>query len=72
MPVLDGISATRRLRAADYEHPIVALTASAMDSDRVRCLEAGCDEFAVKPIDRVALLATIERVLRASPMRPGA
>jgi signal transduction histidine kinase/ActR/RegA family two-component response regulator len=57
MPVLDGCSATVRLRAMGVGTPILALTANAFDGDRERCLEAGCDAFLSKPIDRKDLLA---------------
>jgi len=54
MPVMDGLTATRTLRAAGYASPIVALTANVMHSDVASCREAGCDDVLAKPIDREA------------------
>ncbi len=61
MPIMDGFEATRALRKAGCQTAIVAITASAFNHDRDRCLEAGCDDFLPKPIDRGHLIETIFR-----------
>ncbi len=65
LPVLDGWEATRQLKAdvAMQHIPIIALTAHAMMGDRERALEAGCDEYATKPVDVPELLEKINSVL---------
>ena len=66
LPVKDGWTAVREARAdMDISDiPIIALTAHAMDSDRNTALDAGCDEYATKPIDFPELLDKIQRLIR--------
>ncbi len=64
MPIVDGYEATARLRAAGYKWPIIALTAHATPADRQRCLDAGCDDFATKPIAPRDLIALCDRIVR--------
>ncbi len=65
LPGLDGWEVTRRLKADPTAGglPVIALTAHAMIGDRERALEAGCDEFEIKPVEFPRLLAKIEALL---------
>ena len=78
MPEMDGYEATRLVRRVEGPHrhtPIIAITASAMASDRERCLSSGMDDFLSKPVNPVDLLALLPqwvRTLAPSPAAPPA
>lgn len=63
LPVMDGWTVARTLRAQPNPIPIIALTAHAMVGDRARALEAGCDEYHPKPVDLTLLLQQVDEVL---------
>ncbi|MFT6051913.1 MAG: two-component system cell cycle response regulator DivK [Halioglobus sp.] len=67
LPVLDGWTAVRQAREDDQiKHiPIIALTAHAMESDRLNALDAGCNDYATKPVDFPGLLIKINKLTRS-------
>ena len=66
LPVLDGWGATRQIKAdpSTQSIPLIALTAHAMAGDRDRALEAGCDDYDIKPIELARLLSKMDRLLQ--------
>ncbi len=76
MPEMDGYEVARAIRAEEQQTglprlPIIALTANAFNSDRQRCLEAGCDHFLSKPVSKADILAAVER-MASQPLRNAA
>ena len=69
MPVMDGFTATLKLRAGGYRGPIIALTANAMERDRDKCMNAGCNDFVTKPIQVEKLFKAIGRYLRVETVK---
>ena len=63
MPVMDGLEATRKIRATHPDLPIIALTANAFDTDRQLALSSGCNEFLAKPVNAVKCLETISKFI---------
>ncbi len=68
LPIMDGWTACRTARADEQiKHiPIIALTAHAMEADRLQALEAGCDDYATKPVDFPGLLIKIKHLTQSS------
>lgn len=66
LPKLDGISLCRRLRAESFTMPILLLTARNASADKVDGLDAGADDYVVKPVDSDELKARIRTLLRRS------
>lgn len=66
LPVLDGWEATQQLKAAPQtsDIPIIALTAHAMAGDREKCLQVGCDDYDIKPVEFPRLLEKIQTLLK--------
>jgi two-component system cell cycle response regulator DivK len=73
LPDISGIEALRTLRAdaRTADIPVVAVTAQAMEGDRVRFIEAGFDGYLSKPVDIDAFLATVQQRCRTGRLRSG-
>ena len=63
MPIMDGLEATKAIKANFPDLPIIALTANAFDSDRQLAMDAGCNDFLSKPVSSDLCLQTIKKFL---------
>jgi len=65
MPVMDGFEAINILKADPVTKsiPIIALTAFAMQEDREKCIEAGCNDYITKPLDTRAFVTKVKEYL---------
>ena len=63
MPVMDGLAATREIRKFNTEVPIIAVTANTFDTDSAKAIDAGCNEYLPKPINRPLLLNALAKVI---------
>ncbi len=63
MPEMDGYTAARRLKAKGFPNPIIAFTAHALEGEKKKCLDAGCDGYVTKPIDPKNLRVTIREMV---------
>jgi DNA-binding response OmpR family regulator len=70
LPKLDGISLCKRFRAEGYTTPILLLTAKDSSTAKVNGLDAGADDYVVKPFDAAELSARIRALLRRSRSNP--
>jgi signal transduction histidine kinase/ActR/RegA family two-component response regulator len=61
MPVMDGYTATRSLRASNYQGQIVALTAHALSEEIETCMDAGCDGYLRKPIEKAVFFSELKQ-----------
>jgi signal transduction histidine kinase len=64
MPTVDGYQATRTLREKGVTSPIIAVTAHALEGDKEKCIDAGCDDYVAKPINRKMLYEIVERYVQ--------
>ena len=71
LPTIDGLDVCRRMRAAGDDTPVLMLTARDAIHDRVQGLDAGADDYLVKPFALAELLARLRALLRRRPEDPG-
>ena len=64
LPIMDGLEATRQIKAFKPNLPIIAQTANTMNDDKLNILNAGCDDYISKPINRRELSEKIDQYIR--------
>ncbi len=69
MPVMDGLEATRQIKAGENPIPVIALTANVMQKHREAFIAAGCNDFLEKPINRELLIKTLSKYLPIESMK---
>ena len=63
MPIMDGYEATRQIKQIRPELPVIAQTAYALSQERKQALEAGCDNYITKPIDKELFMKLLNSFL---------
>ncbi|MDZ7744008.1 MAG: response regulator [Bacteroidota bacterium] len=63
MPVMDGYEATTKIREFNKDIPVIALTAYALEGDKEKALEAGCNDYLSKPMKQSVLIECINKYL---------
>jgi CheY-like chemotaxis protein len=63
MPVMDGYDATKLLRNEGFQVPIIAQTAFALNNEKERVLEVGCNDYVEKPINKEVLFEKIDKLI---------
>ena len=64
MPIIDGLSATKKIREKNSKIIIIAQTSFALDDDRKKAIDAGCNDYITKPIIKAKLIQTIEKYFK--------
>jgi CheY-like chemotaxis protein len=70
MPKMNGYEATRQIRLFNNDVVIIAQTAYGLSGDREKAIEAGCNDYIAKPINREALLALTQKYFWAEKSKP--
>ena len=64
MPVMNGLEATRKIKATSPNLPVIALTAYISEHDKNLALHSGCDDFITKPINKKVFFDSISKYLK--------